>query len=105
MAMLFLLNSMVVLGDSVLLHVEHLLLQPPSQEPPLLVQVRGQMTWVELLNDKIKKTTSKITFQATILQEIKQSERYLARVQILSEHQSRGAIPQAVKKNLRLQIN
>ena len=51
MTMLFLLNSMVVLSDSVLLHVEHLLLRPPSQEPPLLVQVRGQMTWVELLNE------------------------------------------------------
>ena len=52
MTMLFLLNSMVVLGDSVLFHVEHLLLQPPSQEPPIRVQVRGQMTWVELLNEK-----------------------------------------------------
>ena len=50
--MLFLLNSMVVLGDSVLFHIEHLLLQPPSQEPPIRVQVRGQMTWVELLNEK-----------------------------------------------------
>ena len=52
MTMLFLLNSMVVLGDSVLFHIEHLLLQPPSQEPPIRVQVRGQMTWVELSNDK-----------------------------------------------------
>ena len=52
MTMLFLLNSMVVLSDSVLFHVEHLLLQPPSQEPPIRVQVRGQMTWVELLNEK-----------------------------------------------------
>ena len=52
MTMLFLLNSMVVLGDSVLFHVEHLLLQPPSQEPPLCVQVGCQMTWVELLNEK-----------------------------------------------------
>ena len=52
MTMLFLLNSMVVLGDCVLFHVEHLLLQPPSQEPPIRVQVRGQMTWVGLLNEK-----------------------------------------------------
>ena len=52
MAMLFLLNSMVVLSDGVLFHVEHLLLQPPSQEPPIRVQVRGQMTWVKLLNEK-----------------------------------------------------
>ena len=77
MTMLFLLNSMVVLSDSVLLHVEHLLLRPPSQEPPLLVQVRGQMTWVELLNDKIKKQPLRSkgqTFQATILQKMKQSD-------------------------------
>ena len=103
MTMLFLLNSMVVLSDSVLFHVEHLLLQPPSQEPPIRVQVRGQMTWVELSNDKSTTQPQRSkgqTFQATILQEIKQSERYLARVQILSEDQSRGAIPQVVKRNL-----
>ena len=52
MTMLFLLNSMVVLSDSVLFHVEHLLLQPPSQEPPIRVQVRGLMTWVGLLDEK-----------------------------------------------------
>ena len=77
MTMLFLLNSMVVLSDGVLFHVQHLLLQSPSQEPPLRVQVRGRMTWVELLNDKTTTQPQRSkgqTFQATILQKMKQSD-------------------------------
>ena len=77
MTMLFLLNSMVVLRYCVLFHVEHLFLHPPSQEPPLLVQVRGRMTWVELLNDKTTTQPQRSkgqTFQATILQKMKQSD-------------------------------